>query len=258
MRLKIVNQTNEQECGVCALTALHNYFYHDTISKEQTLEQCHLSDNGMTIFDFETLGHQLGIDCESYELNYAEFNSLKINGYFVLLLSTDGSNNHYVIARKQKKFIEIYDSCSMDVSKIKYSQLEKIFLNVVILVKKHPNKTFSKTFSKARTILMFDLKFVLLNLSLSVLALGFSVGSASFLNFIIDLAISKSSINNLISICFIFILLYFVNDILSYVSNLYMSKYIKNYFILFTNKILSSLHSKKLNFFNKVDRNWIF
>ena len=40
------------------------------------------------------------------------------------------------------------------------------------------------------------------------------------LNYVIDLAIANSSITNLITICFIFVLFYFVNDILTYVSNL--------------------------------------
>lgn len=258
MRINIVNQTNEQECGVCVLTALHNYFYKDPIDKEEVLDKSTISDSGMTIFDFESIGSQLGIECESYELKFVEFQNLKINGYFVLLLATHGSNNHYVIARKKKKYIEIYDSCSLDTTKLSYSELKKIFLNVLILVKKKPNKAFSKTFGNAKTLLMLDLKFVLLNLGLSIIIIATSILTASFLNYVIDLAIANSSITNLITICFIFVLFYFVNDILTYVSNLYMSQHVKSYFVLFTNKILSSLHSKKFDFLNKVDKNWIF
>lgn len=259
MGIEIVNQTNEQECGVCALMSLHNHFYKENIGKEQVLEQSHISEGGMTIFDLEALGKQLGLECESYEVKYSEFLNLKINNYFILLLATgNGSTNHYVVARKQKTYIEIYDSCSSDVNKISYKQLEKMFLNVIVLVKKQPNKAFNKVFGKASTLLMFDLKFVLLNLGLSILILTCSIGTASFLNFIIDLVINKSSINNLITICFIFILIYFSNDLLTYVSNLYMSRHIKNYFVLFTNKILSSLETKKPDFLFKVDKNWIF
>ena len=258
MGIEIINQTNEQECGVCALMALHNHFYKESIGKEQVLEQSHISEEGMTIFDLEALGKQLGLECESYEVKYSEFLNLKINNYFILLLATGNATNHYVVARKQKKYIEIYDSCSSDVNKISYKQLEKMFLNVIVLVKKQPNKTFNKVFGKASTLLMFDLKFVLLNLGLSILILACSIGTASFLNFIIDLAINKSSINNLITISFIFILIYFANDLLTYVSNLYMSRHIKNYFVLFTNKILSSLETKKPDFLFKVDKNWIF
>ena len=259
MGIEIINQTNEQECGVCALMSLHNHFYKENIGKEQVLEQSHISEGGMTIFDLEALGKQLGLECESYEVKYSEFLNLKINNYFILLLATgNGSTNHYVVARKQKTYIEIYDSCSSDVNKVSYKQLEKMFLNVIVLVKKQPNKAFNKVFGKASTLLMFDLKFVLLNLGLSLLILACSIGTASFLNFIIDLVINKGSINNLITICFIFILIYFSNDLLTYVSNLYMSRHIKNYFVLFTNKILSSLETKKPDFLFKVDKNWIF
>lgn len=258
MGIKIVNQTNEQECGACVLTALHNHYYDSLVEKEQTLEQSHITEDGMTIFDFESLGAKLGLECESYELNFSEFQSLKINNYFVLLLSNNGTNNHFVIARKKKKYIEIYDSCSLKMNKINYDQLRHVFLNIIILVKKKPNQTFTKVFGKTSTLLMFDLKFVLLNILLSVLILGLSVASASFLNYVIELAIDKSSVNNLITICFIFIFFYFANDILTYVSSLYMSRHIKNYFVLFTSKILSCLEVKDSNFLNKVDKNWIF
>ncbi|MCQ2956447.1 MAG: cysteine peptidase family C39 domain-containing protein [Mycoplasmoidaceae bacterium] len=255
MRINIVNQTNEQECGVCVLTALHNYFYKESIDKEIVLDKSNISDGGMTIFDFESIGSQLGIECESYELKFVEFQNLKINGYFVLLLATHGSNNHYVIAKKKKKYIEIYDSCSLDVTRLSYAELKKVFLNVLILVKRKPNKAFSKVFGNAKTLLMLDLKFVLLNLGLSVIIIATSIITASFLNYVIDLAINNSSITNLITICFIFVLFYFVNDILTYVSNLYMSHHVKSYFILFTSKILSSLQCKKADFLNKVDKN---
>ncbi|XQP55884.1 MAG: cysteine peptidase family C39 domain-containing protein [Mycoplasmoidaceae bacterium] len=259
MGLKIVNQTNEQECGVCALTALHNFYYREQIDKEQVLEQSHISQEGMTIFDFEQLGKELGIDCESYEVKFSEFINLKINSYFVLLVMTqNGSSNHFVVARKKNNYVEVYDSCSMQILKLSYAELEKVYMNVVILVNKKPNQTFVKVFGSTKTLLMFDLKFVLLNLGLSILILALSMGTASFLNFIIDLAISKGSINNLITISFIFVLIYFANDLLSYVSNLYMSRHIKNYFLLFTGKILSGLETKKLDFLHKVDKNWVF
>lgn len=259
MGINIINQTNEQECGVCVITSLHNHFFKDPVEKQEVLEQSHISDTGMTIFDFEALASSLGLECESYETKYADFINLKINGYFVLLLATpSGSNNHYVIARKHKKYIEIYDSCSLEMNKLSYAELKKIFLNVIILVRKKATKTFKKVFGNTKTLLMFDLKFLLINLGLSVLILLTSIACASFLNYVIDLAIGKSSINNLITICFIFVLFYFSNDLLTYVSNLYMSKHIKSYMLLFTNKILGSLENKKPDFLFKVDKNWIF
>lgn len=254
MGINIIIQTNEQECGVCVLTALHNHFYNKKLDKECILEESSISSNGMTIFDFESLGAKLGIECESYEAKFNEFINLKISGYFVMLLMTNsGGMNHYVIARKRKQYIEIYDSCSLQSTKMSYEQLKQIFLNVIILVKKKPNEIFNKLFNKASTLLMIDLKFILLNLSLSLLIMAASIGGATFLNFIIDLAIAKSSINNLVTMSFIFIFLYFANDILNYISHLYMSKQTKNYSLLFTNKILSCLSNKSLNFTHKVD-----
>lgn len=259
MKIQIISQTNEKECGVCALTSLHNYFYSDDrLDKSQVLDKGQIQETGMTIFDLEVLANKLGLECESYEVNWSEFLNLKLNGYFVLLLNTNLSNNHYVIAKKMKKGVEIYDSCSNKPKFLKYEELKNLFLNVVILVSKKPGKLFSKTFGKAKTLLLFDSKFVLLNLLLSLLILLTSMGAASFLNWIIDLAISKSSINNLLTIGFVFILIYFLNDLLIYISGLYTSTQTKAYLLLFSNKILSSIEKKTNNFLNKVDKDWMY
>ena len=242
---------------MCVLTSLHNYFYkHNILNKEQVLNKSHIDNNGMTIFDFEVLGNKLGLECESYQVEWSEFNNLKINNYFVLLLSTNiPGENHFVIARKNKKIIEIYDSSYSKMKSLSFDDLKRIFLNVIILVNKNPSELFNKTFGKTRTLLLFDGKFVLINLLLSLLILATSIGCASFLNWIIDIAISKSSINNLLTISFIFILVYFLNDILTYISNLYVSNQTKNYLMLFTSKILNTIGNKYFDFFNKVDQN---
>ncbi|MCQ2748196.1 MAG: cysteine peptidase family C39 domain-containing protein [Mycoplasmoidaceae bacterium] len=255
MGLKIVTQTNEQECGVCALASIHNHYYKEQVVKEQVLNKCHISNNGLSIFDLETLGNKLGLECESYEVKYSEFINIKINNYFILLLATGCNKNHYVVAKKKKKkYLEIYDSYSSEMKKMTYEQLKSFYADIVILVKNKPNNLYKKAFGKATTLLMIDLKFVLLNLLLSMIILAISVGSASFLNYVIDLAINKSSINNLITICFIFVLLYLINNIFSFVSQIYMSHHTKAYFMLFTSKILSSLRNKNLTFINKVDK----
>jgi len=192
MKLEITNQTNEQECGVCVITSLHNYFYSEKLEKEQVLDKSIITHYGMNIFDFETLAKQTGIDCESYEIQWSEFMDLHINNYFVALIATNnGDANHYVIVKKCKKEIFVYDSCSIEVKHLSYEQFKQMFLNVLILVNKKPNKAFSKVFGNTKTLLLFDLKFVLLNLSLSILILGTSILSASYLNWIIDSSISN-------------------------------------------------------------------
>lgn len=260
MGIVVINQTNEQECGVCVLTSLHNYFYkHDIIDKNNTLDLSNISKEGMSIFDFEVSANKLGLECESYEIKWSEFINLKINSYFVLLLSNyKGLSNHYVICKKKSRNIEIYDSCTNHKIEVSYSDLKKWFMNVIILVTKKPNKTFKTNFDSTKTLILLDLKFVIFNILLSLLILATSVLSAGFLNWIIDLSIGKNSITNLLTICFVFIVVYFSNDLLNYINNLYNSKQLKSYLLLFTNKVLSSLKSKKLSFLNKVDKDWIF
>jgi ABC-type bacteriocin/lantibiotic exporter with double-glycine peptidase domain len=48
-----------------------------------------------------------------------------------------------------------------------------------------------------------------------------------------------------------------MNDLLNYISDLYFAKQIKNYYLLFANKIISALGNKKTNFLNKIDKKWL-
>lgn len=259
MRLEITNQTNDQECGVCALTSLHNYYYsHEKVSKDKVLDEANICENGLSIFDFEVLAQKLGLECESYEMKWSEFLDFKINKYFVAMISSKFGTGHYIIARKKKKHIEIYDSSSSETTLISYSQFEKVFLDVIILVAKHPSKLFTTIFSKPTTVLMLDLKYIILNLMLSVLLLLTSIGCASFINLIIDKAIGESSVRNVITICFIFAFVYIANDLITYILNLYVSSKTRQYSILFINNITNSLKIKDPLFLMKVDKNWIY
>ena len=163
MELKITKQTNEKECGVCVLTSLHNYYYNDNLDKTEVLNRCNISETGTTIFDLENCAKEVGLELESYEVLFNEFCNLKINKIFILLIqSNDGK--HFVAAKKIKNGLLIFDSSYSKPKQISYKELEKIFLNVLILVDKKPNPLFKKIFTNISSLLMFDLKFVLLNI----------------------------------------------------------------------------------------------
>ena len=258
MKLTITQQINEYECGVCAITSLHNYYYHQKISKEQVLNASNINSNGLTIFDFEVLAKKTNLNCESYQINFSELINLKITKYFVALVTKNNTSNHFIICKKKAKYFVVFDSCSKSPIKINFKSFEKMFAGIIIFISKQPNKLFTKTFGNVKTLLLLDLKFILLNLLLTIFILITSILVANFLNWIINDSINKYSVKNLISQAIIFIFIYIMNDLLNYISNLYFAKQIKNYYLLFSNKIISALKVKNTNFLNKIDEKWIY
>ncbi len=257
MKLTVTQQTNEYECGVCAITSIYNYYYHQKISKEHVLNVSHINDNGLSIFDFEVLAKKFNLDCESYQTNFSELINLKISKYFIALVTKDSINNHFVICKKKSKYFIVFDSCSKAPIKMEFKKFEKIFAGIIIFIAKQSNNLFTKKIVNVKTLLLLDLKFILLNLLITIFILITSILLANFLNWIINDSISRYSIRNLISQATIFVFVYVMNDLLNYISDLYFAKQIKNYYLLFANKIISALGNKKTNFLNKIDKKWL-
>lgn len=136
-RINITQQTNKYECGVCVLTSLYNYYYHSKqISKQQILDKASINENGLTIFDFEILANKFNLETDSYEINWTEFENLKVYYPFVCLIKSKFENNHYVIVVKNKKHIFVYDSCYFKPKKYSYANFRRVFCNVLIFIKK--------------------------------------------------------------------------------------------------------------------------
>jgi ABC-type bacteriocin/lantibiotic exporter with double-glycine peptidase domain len=140
--MTITSQNNVNECGICVINSLHNYFYHDNI-KNQLLNDANFNTNGISILEFERLCSKHSIITETYEINIDELKNMQIKNYFVLILNT---NNflHYVIAKKIKNNkIIILDSLNGEYE-ITYDKLKEIFSNIIIFAKKSliKNKPF--------------------------------------------------------------------------------------------------------------------
>jgi len=259
MGIEITNQTNEQECGVCVITSLHNYYYpHDLMQKESVLETSHITKDGLSIFDFEVLAKQNKLNAETYQLTWDEFCQLKINNYFVLLLQTNNGGNHYVIAKKKRKTIEIFDSTSCSAKQYKYEEIKPLFIGILILINKDKNGEYSKNMNTHKSLLLINIKQILLSITLYSIIFLLAVVSASYLNWLIDLVIAKKSITNLITVAFIFLLVYVLNDLVTYIITLYSSNYLKDNLILLTSKVVNRLANKNPSFLNKVDKTWIY
>ena len=260
VRINITKQTNEQECGVCVITTLANYFNKiNVIKKQDVLEKAKISTSGLTIYDFEILAKKYDLEIDSFEVKWEEFKDLKHKTPLVCLVKKDDNSNHYIIIVKHQKYLKIYDSCYYKPTKMSYHDFKKIFCNVLIFVRLKKNLTKAKKifFNKKISLFSYDLKFILISIFISLASLGLSILSSSFLNWLIDLAIIKESTMNLVVISTFFIFIYFIQISIDYSKQLYFKKQLRCYYFLISNKILSSLEQKQLFFTQKIDNIWL-
>ncbi|MBQ6970484.1 hypothetical protein IJQ19_02725 [bacterium] len=69
MKISITKQTNEQECGVCVVTTLVNYFHKTSfVKKSEVLNKANLTASGLSVYDFEMLANQYDLEVDSYEV----------------------------------------------------------------------------------------------------------------------------------------------------------------------------------------------
>ncbi len=107
--IKITDQTNNNECGICVTKSLINYFYHENISKEELYNNVKIDENGISIFELENLLNQYKINAESYEANLDDLKTIPSKTPFVTLI-VNQTGLHFVIAMIDKGKIHIYDS----------------------------------------------------------------------------------------------------------------------------------------------------
>jgi ABC-type bacteriocin/lantibiotic exporter with double-glycine peptidase domain len=66
--MNIVKQVNNNECGVCVIAMLYEHYYHDN-KKLEILETSKVTENGLSIYDFETLASEFGIFIETFQID---------------------------------------------------------------------------------------------------------------------------------------------------------------------------------------------
>ncbi len=132
--IKITEQTNNNECGICVTKSLINYFYHENVSKEELYNNVKIDENGITIFELEHLLALYKINAETYEANAEELKQLTNNSPFVSLILNE-TGLHYVICTINKNKVQVYDSAKGKYE-LEINDFLNIWQNIIILVNK--------------------------------------------------------------------------------------------------------------------------
>ncbi len=252
--MKIVEQLNTNECGVCVITSLFNHFNKKRITKTQILDDSEITSNGMSIIQFENLASKYGIDCDSYEMNQEEFIKTKIDDFFVTIINKNDLN-HFVIAKKNKKEIEIYDS-SKGIYILSINEFINQFSGIVIFIEKKFLNIEIKKYHKSY-LKNINIKYILIVNIINIINIFLSVFIGTFIQGIIDKSLNNESITNLLTLSIIYIIAIILNKISEHFLNLFMSNDVIRKYNSMLNNVYKIIPNKKFDFYDKIDNNYL-
>lgn len=248
--MKIYPQIDDNDCGISVTQSLINYFFNEEIKREQIFSKANITKEGVTLLELEKINESFGVILDSYHLTFEEFKDLKIKDYFVTIINS-GGKAHYVIGKKYKKYVELFDSEKGKIF-VKYDQFKNIFLHVFITVKK--NKTFNSKEIQSPKKTYWDKSFLIKSFAIDLLCFIFMlVNCLTNKLFFVD-AISTKNLKNLGIIFFLSILICFTWSINEYLKIVFLSKYKKHYLKSIYKKLFDSLKNKINFFYQKVGK----
>lgn len=251
--MEITRQNSPNECGVCVINSFVKHFYNNS-NKFEILNAANITEKGLSIFDFENLGQKFGLFIESYECEWSEFVELKNNKYYGMLINKN-QGMHYIIVYKKKDYLKIYDSDS-GIFELQYNQFKEKFAGIIFDVSK--SKVNIKYKSQKIDLQNIDLKYFAVTLGIHILIIGLSTLFANVFNWTLNMSVYGKSTSNLVSLCFIFLLIGGLNLLSSYFLKQYSLIRFKQNFRHLNYQLLSKLKHKKSHFINKIELSSIY
>ncbi len=251
--MEITRQNSPNECGICVINSFVKHFYNNS-NKFEILNAANISENGLSIFDFENLGQKFGLFIESYECEWSEFVELKNNKYYGMLINKN-QGMHYIIVYKKKDCLKIYDSDS-GVFELQYNQFKEKFAGIIFDVSKL--KVNIKYKSQKIDLQNIDLKYFAVTLGIHILIIGLSTLFANVFNWTLNMSVYGKSTSNLVSLCFIFLLIGGLNLLSSYFLKQYSLIRFKQNFRHLNYQLLNKLKHKRSHFINKIELSFIY
>ncbi|MCV3734167.1 cysteine peptidase family C39 domain-containing protein [Ureaplasma miroungigenitalium] len=251
--MRVIQQTNKNECGVCVITMMFNYLYQQKISKIHVLEKSVLSEEGMNLNEFERLAAEFSLSAQSYKCHLDELLNLHPNKYLVLMVQSEGRNHFIIVQIYNREKIDVYDPQN-GYHQTDMTSLQKRFLNVAILFEKNeklpPKFNLKPLFNDSK---IFSWKLIVFLIFLEGLGIGFSILSSKFVTYIIDWGIAEQEIRNAVVLTVLFSFIFLTNQVRQKLVQIIIhkkSEEITLYILYFT---LKRLTNKQQWFFNKTN-----
>lgn len=251
--MKIYSQLNDNDCGISVTRSLIEHFYKIEISREELIKNSNLNQNGLSIINLELLNEKYGIKLESYELSFEEFQKYKTDKYFILLLNIH-SQNHFVIGKKYKKYVLIYDSV-LGKTQFQYEQLKELFTGIFITA--NPTQTKLKIIPEKilESKEIYDCKKVLSLLLINICVFGTSLITYFLFKYIFQQFTNHFELtnikNSILGITLIYLIFHFGEYLEKCISKNHKTHYSKSLY----QTLLNSLLNKKNSYLQKLGKN---
>lgn len=245
--MKIINQTSSNECGICCINMIINYYYHSQKDRKKELYSLveNLDKNGLNIYEIENILEHYKIETNSYECEWEEV--FNFDKPFILMVR-NGEVFHYIVGIIKNQCLYTYDTLG---SKKKFTKEIKMsnFTGYVICT------NFYKQKIKPININLKLIKNISIGMNLILIFINFfqfifSILLSYFLSKIMNLNYENTFEESLWKISFIYVGLLLISELF-----VYIEKLVKNYYFLRVypksiNLFWKTINRQNPNFFN--------
>jgi len=194
--MKIVQQTSDNECGVCVINMLANYYHNKTIDKNIILQKANLTKNGLSLQELENLANEFNLDAQSFKCSFEELIDEKINDYFIALINKNGLNHFVIVKNYNKNFFRIYDP-ENKIYELNNEEFKKIFLNIIVRVSKN-HQIFDLPIFKESYLKNIKLSSLIIILFIELLNIPLNIFLSKIVNLLGELSSIQIHLNNII------------------------------------------------------------
>lgn len=220
--MKIINQTSNNECGICAINMIINYYYHSDRDRKLEIYSYtkNMDKNGISMIEIENIFQKFNINAISYECKFSEIFS--ISSPFIMVMKYN-DNFHYVVAKIKNNKLYIYDP----IGKVKiYAKNDKIneFLGYIICTsyKKQKIKPINLNLKIIKNVsITMNIIFTFIN----TFEFIFSLLISFILSKIVNINFEQTFEDSIWKISFIYIVILLLSELFNY-----LNKIIKNYY----------------------------
>lgn len=245
--MRVVAQDNFNECGICCVNMLINYFRdEDKNLKPQLLDNCLLTKNGLNLLELELLCEKYKISIDSYEMSYEELMKCKPKNPMILVLKRN-NYYHYVVGIFENKKIKIYDPSNQVYtvnSKNDFSEWTGyVCFSKVTKFRFKPIDICLPLLKNISAVVVISFLF------LNIFEFMFQLGMSWLMSKIVNLNFDTINNDSLWKIAFIFLIIIFVHGCFTFLNKYCKTIYLRKNFKYFTNSFFQLLVNKNYYFF---------
>lgn len=253
--MQITKQLNNNECGICVLHSMIDYFHKKDVPNYELITKSNLTNDGLSIYDLEILGLNYGLVFNSYNATIQELQELDHKKYYVLILNYN-SRLHYVIAKnnKNKKTVTIYCS-NQGEYEITWKELELNWSGIYISCEKSIFNNIQNIDKKE--FIKINWKYLLLMNCLNLISICVSIFCGTFIQKITILLIDDKYVSISMALIFTYLCGFLTQYILSwFTENIYKKTVFENYQKL-QHEMWHTTQFKHRSFFNKINYKYL-